>query len=105
MSMPTFRDLITSPSSGCARGLVVPKLMTVISSRATETSAHPEDRDGYSSRNVGKLSHLDALSGRENFIEVMLNLKTKDEAQLKHKYRYGDHEARSLGVINSAVAE
>ena len=49
MSLPTFRGLITSPSSRCARGLVVPKLMTVISFfRATEPSAHPEDVDGIS---------------------------------------------------------
>jgi hypothetical protein len=27
MNLTAFRDLITSPSSGCARGLVVPKLM------------------------------------------------------------------------------
>jgi hypothetical protein len=40
MSLPTFRDLITSPYSGCARGFVVPKLITFISFRATETSAH-----------------------------------------------------------------
>ena len=75
MSLPTFRDLTPSPSSGCAGGLVAPKLMTVISFGATKPSGHPEDGDGVSSRNVGKLSHLDVMSARENFIEVMLNLK------------------------------
>jgi hypothetical protein len=54
------------------------KLMTVISFRATEPPAHHEYGDGVSARNVGKLSHLDTLSVRENVTEVMLNLKTKE---------------------------
>jgi hypothetical protein len=78
--------------------------MTVISFRDTEPSAHHEYGDGVSTRNVGKLSHLDTLSARENFSEVMLNLQTKEETPLK-QYHYDDHEARSLGVINTAGAE
>ena len=108
MSLPTFRDLITSPSSGCARGSVAPKLMKLIiaiSLGATEPPAHHEYGDGVSTRNVGKLSHLDTLSARENFTEVMLNQKTKEQMQLQRYYHYDDHEAWSLGVINTAGAE
>jgi hypothetical protein len=60
MSLPTFRDLMTSPSSGFYRGIVEPKLMTVISFRATKPPVHPEDCDGISSRKVGKILHFNA---------------------------------------------
>jgi len=49
---PTFLEIIPSPSSGCAGGLVTSKLMT--SFGATKPPAQPKDGDGISSRNVEK---------------------------------------------------
>jgi len=48
----TFRELIPSPSLGCAGGLVAPKL--VISFDVTKPPAQPEDGDGIISKNVGE---------------------------------------------------
>jgi len=82
---PTFWKLTPSPSSGCAGGLVAPKLMNscptvsrteihtaqiwtpVIGFGATKLSAHPEDGNGVSLRNVGKPSHLDAAVCQSKF--------------------------------------
>jgi hypothetical protein len=67
ISLPMFRDLIASPSSGCDRGMVATKLMTVIRFSATKPPAQPEDWDGISSRNVGKLLYLNTAVCPRNF--------------------------------------
>ena len=65
--LPNFRELTPSPSSGCAGGLVAPKLMT----DATKQSAHSEDGDGVIPLKVGNFHILTRLSARENFINFL----------------------------------
>ena len=67
---PTLRELIPSPYSGCAGGLVAPKL--VISFAATKPPAQPEDGDVISSRNVGKPLHTDVAVRPRKFYWFLL---------------------------------
>ena len=51
---PTFQELTPSPSSWYAGGLVETEVLS------TKPSAHPEDGDGVTSRNVEYLLYLDS---------------------------------------------
>ena len=58
-------ELIPSPSSRCAGGLVELKLMTGVVPCAVYT--HPKDGERVGSLNVGKPSNLDAVVCRRIF--------------------------------------
>ena len=62
---PQFRGLTPSPSSGCACGLVDPKLLT-------------EDEDEVSPQNFGKPSHLDAAVCPRKFLWILSPRKLQD---------------------------
>ena len=66
---PTFRVLISSPSSGYADGLVASKLIVL---GATKLPAHPDDGDGVSfTETSGNFHVLTLFSAREKFIEIL----------------------------------